>query len=151
MEGQIARTLLATGRFHVDDLDDLNLPPAAFEVRGTLVNSIRSRGVMESTGVYRKVAHAAANSRKAPIYRITSKGRQELSKLVGVDVNVPRLDQVAVRGVGVDPGESDAGGQGADHLRSHDVGTPVSASPDPLQLDIPESPRLFDFDRPEAA
>jgi hypothetical protein len=38
---------------------------------------------MESTGVYRKVSHPAANGRKAPTYRITAKGR---AKLVGVGV-----------------------------------------------------------------
>jgi hypothetical protein len=84
MEVQAHRTLIQTGHFHVDDLDALNLPPEAFGVRGTLVNSIRCTGVMESTGVYRKVAHAAANARKAPIYRITETGRQELPKLAGM-------------------------------------------------------------------
>jgi hypothetical protein len=157
MEEQIARTLLATGRFHVDDLDDLNLPPAAFEVRGTLVNSVRRRGLMESTNVYRKVAHAAANGRKAPIYRITSKGRQELSKLVGVgsggdrcpvrsglSTALPVRESLANAST-VDPGESN-GGRGTPGPADH-----VVSSPDPLQLGIPESPRLFDYDRPEAA
>jgi hypothetical protein len=157
MEEQIARTLLATGVFHVDDLDDLNLPPAAFEVRGTLVNSVRSRGVMESTGEYRKVAHAAANGRKAPIYRITEKGRQELSKLVGLGAGQQRE-------VGVDrPANPTASIQSGETPEPHPQDVPAerpgalganpnggSASPDPLQL-IPESPRLFDYDRPEAA
>jgi hypothetical protein len=133
MEEQIARTLLATGRFHVDDLDDLNLPPAAFEVRGTLVNSVRARGVMESTGEYRKVAHAAANARKAPIYRITKKGHQELSKLVGLGTDA-RAYSAPEDPVSAQSGEVSS-----------------AAPPDPLQLDIPESPRLFDYDRPEAA
>lgn len=163
MEEQIARTLLATGLFHVDDLDELNLPPAAFEVRGTLVNSVRSRGVMESTGEYRKVAHAAANGRKAPVYRITSKGRRELSKLVGVGAGVApagkgagfasRPATGALRASSVDPGESSTGGRGQarNSIDGPSNATPGGASPDPLQLPIPESPRLFDYDRPEAA
>lgn len=82
MEIQIHRTLLSTGYFHVDDLDPLGVPPLASEVKGTLINSVRARGYMKSTEVRRKVAHAAANARKAPIYKITAKGRRELPKLV---------------------------------------------------------------------
>jgi hypothetical protein len=83
MEQQVFRTLLSTGYFHVDDLDCLDLPPAAFEVRGTLVNRVRAKGWMQRSGAERKVAHKAANARKAPIYRITTKGREELPTLVG--------------------------------------------------------------------
>jgi hypothetical protein len=82
MEIQIHRSLLSTGYFHVDDLDALQVPPIASEVRGTLVNAIRARGYMKSSGVQRKVAHAAANARKAWIYQITAKGRAELPGLV---------------------------------------------------------------------
>jgi hypothetical protein len=89
MEVQIHRTLLATGHFHVDDLDCLGLPPEAFEVRGTLVSAVRASGVMRSTGVTRKVAHKAANARKAPIYAITPKGRTELTQLAGSSSDVP--------------------------------------------------------------
>jgi hypothetical protein len=93
MEVQIHRTLLGTGRFHVDDLDCLDLPAEAFGVRGTLVNAVRASGVMRSTGVTRKVAHKAANARKAPIYEITPQGRTELMKqhptLVGLDTHNP--------------------------------------------------------------
>ena len=82
MEVQIHRTLLSTGYFHTDDLDALEVPPIASEVKGTLTNAARARGYMKSTEVRRKVAHAAANARKAPIYKITQKGRDELPGLV---------------------------------------------------------------------
>jgi hypothetical protein len=92
MEVQIHRTLLATGHFHIDDLDCLNLPAEAFKVRGTLVSSVRRSGVMRSTGVYRKVSHKAANGRPAPIYEITPEGRTELHKLVGDQDRIAGLD-----------------------------------------------------------
>jgi hypothetical protein len=82
MEIQVHRTLLSTGYFHTDDLDALEVPPIASEVKGTLINAVRARGYMQSTGVLRKVAHAAANARKAWIYKITAKGRAELPGLV---------------------------------------------------------------------
>jgi len=101
MEQQVFHTLLGTGYFHVDDLDCLDLPPAAFEVRGTLVNRVRAKGWMERSGAERKVAHKAANARKAPIYRITAKGRHELLTLVGKEGEGPSVDVP-----GSDPGHS---------------------------------------------
>jgi hypothetical protein len=83
---QIARTLLETGYFHADDLDPLGVPPEHCNVKGSQIGSFRSRGLMEKTGAERKVAHAAANGRKAPIYRITQKGRE---KLAGISAGVP--------------------------------------------------------------
>jgi len=81
----IARTLLETCYFHADDLDALGVPPSHCNVKGSQIGSFRSRGLMEKTGQERKVSHAAANGRKAPIYRVSAKGRKELSKmLVGV-------------------------------------------------------------------
>jgi hypothetical protein len=101
MEQQVFHTLLGTGYLHVDDLDCLDLPPAAFEVRGTLVNRVRAKGWMERSGAERKVAHKAANARKAPIYRITAKGRHELPTLVGKEGDGPSVDVP-----GSDPGRS---------------------------------------------
>jgi hypothetical protein len=167
IDEQIRHTLLATGAFHADDLDELQVPPEHSNTKGLRIGSFSRRELMESTGVYRTVSHAAANARKAPIYRITEKGRQELSKLVGVDAggsstasgvlgSFPERSEAEDEAAcspapSVDPGESEAGGQRADHLRSHDVGTSASAPPEPLQFDLPESPGLFDYDRPEAA
>lgn len=114
MEQQVFRTLLATGYFHVDDLDCLDLPPAAFEVRGTLVNRVRAKGWMQRSGFERKVAHKAANARKAPIYRITAKGRAELPGFVGVEGERSRGRDVAGAGLGhsLDSGDSDLTGPG---------------------------------------
>jgi hypothetical protein len=145
MELQIHRTLLETGHFHVDDLDALDLPPEAFEVRGTLVNAIRRTDVMESTGIYRKVAHAAANARKAPIYRITEKGRKELVGMGGGNaVDSPRTVPAA-SGHSSHSGDSSGAGvqppQGADRSRiptddCASTGAP-DPSPEPLSL-LPE-------------
>lgn len=77
---QIRHTLIETGYFHADDLDQLGVPPEHCNLKGSRSAWFRNKGFMESTGVYRKVAHPAANGRKAPTYRITEKGR---AKLVG--------------------------------------------------------------------
>jgi hypothetical protein len=104
-------TLLSTGYFFADDLHALGVPEQHSAVIGSQTASFAAKELMVAF-TRRKVEHAAANGRKANVYRITEKGRQELSKLVGVDANVPGPDQVAVRGVGVDPGESSTGGRG---------------------------------------
>lgn len=152
MELQIHRTLLATGGFHVDALDELDLPPEAFAVRGTLVNSVRARGVMESTGEYRKVAHAAANARKAPIYRITQKGRQELTKLVGPGADQQR--EVGVHGpanptASIQSGESQRGRDR--QVRGTGSGRKATAADKPARLsDSPETLPLLPEPDPEA-
>jgi hypothetical protein len=78
----IAATLIETTYFHADDLDVLLVPSAHANVKGSQAGSFRSQGFMEKTGQERKVAHAAANGRKTPIFRITEKGRRELPKLL---------------------------------------------------------------------
>jgi hypothetical protein len=83
IDEQIRRALIETGYFHADDLDPLGVPPEHCNLKGSRSAWFRNKGFMESTGVYRKVSHPAANGRKAPTYRITTKGR---AKLVGVDV-----------------------------------------------------------------
>jgi hypothetical protein len=107
---QIARTLLETGYFHADDLDALEVPPAHCNVKGSQIGSFRSRKLMEKTGVERKVAHAAANGRKAPIYRVTAKGHKELSKMLvgmgGGDATAPSLPAAVASGANaLHPGE----------------------------------------------
>jgi hypothetical protein len=108
----IARTLLETGYFHCDDLDALGIPPAHCNIKGSQIGSFRSRGLMEKTGQERKVSHVAANGRRAPIYRISAKGRRELSKmLVGVGVPGGLLDRPSR--ANSHPGEKQAVGVGA--------------------------------------
>lgn len=82
---QIARTLLDTGYFHADDVDPLGVPEQHCNIIGSQIASFKNRQLMEPTGAVRKVTHRAANSRKAPIYRITAKGRKELTVGVGSD------------------------------------------------------------------
>lgn len=83
IDEQIRRTLLTTGYFHADDLDPLGVPPEHAQLKGTRSAWFRNQGFMEKTGAERKVAHKAANGRKAHIHRITPKGRRELTAGVG--------------------------------------------------------------------
>lgn len=135
MEIQIHRTLLSTGFFHVDDLDALEAPGFAIEGRGTLVNAVRQRGHMKSTNVQRKVAHPAANARKAWIYGITAKGRRELPKLLeAVRVEIAGVHTAAASGAvdggGVDSGERSAGEKAAPPCSRPAPPAPGAASPD---------------------
>jgi hypothetical protein len=105
------------------DLDVLEVPSAHANVKGSQTGSFRSQGFMEETGVERKVAHAAANGRKASIFRITEKGRRELPKmLAGHRVGGMARPSLGGRGVGSSPlassvsGESGAGTDSPDHL-----------------------------------
>jgi hypothetical protein len=75
----IARTLIETGYFHADDVDELGVPAEHCNLIGSQIASYANRKLMEPTGVTRKVAHRAANGRRAPIYCITEKGRKELA------------------------------------------------------------------------
>lgn len=84
IDEQIRRTLIETSYFHADDLDPLGVPPEHCNLKGTRTASFRNRGYMEKSGAERKVSHAAANGRKAPIYRITQKGREKLSGTAGI-------------------------------------------------------------------
>ncbi len=83
IDEQIRLTLLETGYFHADDLDEIRIPPEHAQLKGTRSAWFRNQGFMEKTGAERKVAHKAANGRKAPIHRITPKGRRELTAGVG--------------------------------------------------------------------
>jgi hypothetical protein len=87
IDEQIRLTLLETGYFHADDLDELRIPPEHAQLKGTRSAWFRNQGLMEKTGAERKVSHKAANGRKAPIHRITPKGRQELT--AGFNAGVP--------------------------------------------------------------
>lgn len=78
----MARTLLATGHLHADDLTVLEVPAAHANVAGSQFGGFCQQGFMESTGIERKVAHAAANARKGKIFRITEKGKRELPKML---------------------------------------------------------------------
>ncbi len=83
IDEQIRLTLLETGYFHADDLDELCVPPEHAQLKGTRSAWFRNQGFMEKTGAERKVSHKAANGRKAAIHRITPKGRRELTAGVG--------------------------------------------------------------------
>lgn len=106
---QITRTLVGTEAFHADDCDALGVPVEHCNLIGLEIAAFRNRGLMESTGVYRKVSHKAAKGRKAPVYRITSKGRRDLT--VGVDVSrgpVGSLPPESTTVAGIHPGGQSA-------------------------------------------
>lgn len=110
IDEQIRRTLLETGYFHADDLDALCIPPEHAQLKGTRSAWFRNQGYMEKTGDERKVAHEAANGRKAPIHRITLKGRELTA---GVDVSrgaTSREAEDSSKGAGIHPGEQSAAG-----------------------------------------
>ena len=109
----MARTLVETGALHADDLDALQVPAAHANIAGSQFGSFCSRGLMEPTGVERKVAHAAANFRKGKIFRITEKGRRELPKMLA------RIGATEGK-----QGEGSAGGTG----RSTDAPAPSTGS-----------------------
>ncbi len=149
IDEQIARTLLATGAFHADDLDELCVPPEHANTKGLRIGSFSQRKLMESTGVYRTVSHAAANARKAPVYRITKKGRRELSKLVGVSAEGARepgpMPDVAPDGHRASARCTDSGDNGAgvsesvrpEEVPTVDLESASAASPETLSL-LPE-------------
>lgn len=78
VSNRITDMLLTTGHFHADDLDVVGVPPDHANVKSACIGGFSSAGLMEKTGVERKVAHPAANGRKAAIFRITAKGQREL-------------------------------------------------------------------------
>ena len=83
VSGHIAATLLATGRFHADDLAPLEIPEEHSAIAGSQTSRFVGKGWMVEVG-RRKCQHKAANGRKAGIYEITDRGRKELPQLVGV-------------------------------------------------------------------
>jgi len=110
IDEQIRLTLLATGYFHADDLDELCVPPEHAQLKGTRSAWFRNQGFMEKTGAERKVSHKAANGRKAAIHRITPKGRRELTVGVGAGGEKPRQGESLSRVrenplASADPGE----------------------------------------------
>jgi hypothetical protein len=105
IDEQIRCTLLETGYFHTDDLDPLGIPPEHAQLKGTRSAWFRNQGFMEKTGAERKVAHKAANGRKAPIHRITPKGRRKLTVGVSAGGPRPRQGESLTRAASADPGE----------------------------------------------
>jgi hypothetical protein len=142
-----------TGECFADDLTDLYPEGEVKECRRLATAQF---GSMVATGLIRekerrKSTFGSRKGAKAGVYVFTEKGRQELSKLVGVGSD-RRFVGTTPPTVTADPGESSAGGRGQAVVNGRPAdATPDGDSPDPLQLDIPESPRLFDYDCPEAA
>ena len=153
------RTLVKTGYVSAEDFDALGIPPEHSNLANAQMGAYSRMGYMEKVSWHRS-KKPSRKSGTVWTHRITSKGRQELSKLVGVDAggsstasgslgSFPKRSELEVEAgrspaPSVDPGESN-GGRGTPGPADH-----VVNSPDPLQL-IPEFPRLFDYDRPEAA
>ncbi len=128
IDEQIRWVLLETGYCHADDLDPLGVPPQHCNLKGTRLAWFRNQGFMEKTGAERKVAHKAANGRKAPIHRITPKGRRELTSGVGVSHGAAsREAEDSVAGqAGIHPG-----GQHATRVSADVPDGTGSSSPNP--------------------
>jgi hypothetical protein len=111
----IAGTLLATSRFHADDLAPLEIPEVHSAIAGSQTSRFVGKGWMMEVG-RRKCQHKAANGRKAGIYEITDLGRRELPKLArrGGPKSPPSAQDAEP---GVQP-----------------VGTAASSEPEPLSL-----------------
>jgi hypothetical protein len=159
IDEQIRRTLIETGCFHADDLDPLGIPPEHSNLKGTRSAWFRNQGLMEKTGAERKVSHKAANGRKAPIHRITAKGR---AKLVGTGAGAS-LARGASQGASSrsgEPAQSDTGvpnpqgpggvasspfgaGDGSSEAASGDSPWSPDASPEPLELLPPPNPEAW--------
>jgi hypothetical protein len=107
----IGRTLIATGAFHADDLQPLEVPEIHSAIVGSQIASYVNRRLMVKVGE-RRCIHKAANGRKAAIYEITPKGRKEL---VGLDSGGAFGGSAAVEsgdspiGAGVTPGGTEEG------------------------------------------
>jgi hypothetical protein len=141
------RTLVKTGYVSAEDFDALGIPPEHSNLANAQMGAYSRMGYMEKVSWHRS-KKPSRKSGTVWTHRITEKGRQELSKLVGIDAGggSGRPDICSDAITSVDPGESkveEVGSRDGTLAPSPDVGTPASFSPDPL--------RLFDYNRPEAA
>jgi hypothetical protein len=161
IDEQIRLTLLETGYFHADDLDELRIPPEHVQLKGTRSAWFRNQGFMEKTGAERKVSHKAANGRKAAIHRITPKGRQALTVGVGGGSAEALSPSASAAGHSLHPGEQSAptgapSPKGSDRATNPPVpsasATNSPAVESPPRLTAGESGQLFELDeaRPKA-
>jgi hypothetical protein len=74
----IARTLLETGFVHSDDLDSLGIPDEHRNIAGSQMGGFVQRGLMVEVG-RRASIKPSRKKAKSAIYRITDKGRRELT------------------------------------------------------------------------
>lgn len=158
----LERTLLTTGYFTADDLAELNIPEKyRRSIHGSVTGFYSAPGYMVEAG-RRKSERPERKGGKNTVFRITEKGRRELSKLAGVDADkrsesAAGLDSaespVAPAPISVDPGESRVSGHAESPLpHSRDIGTADPAAPEPLTL-LPEPPKagMVDPDQRRAA
>lgn len=146
----IARTLLETGFVHSDDLDSLGIPDEHRNIAGSQMGGFVQRGLMVEVG-RRASIKPSRKKAKSAIYRITDKGRRELT--IGVSASESHGDSSQIRcahsggqtaGVGpddrrhkpgirqpvrVDPGEQTA----------HREGTPHSQEPARPPMPVPSA------------
>jgi len=152
---QVERTLLATGYFTADDLAELGIPECyRRSIHGSVTGFYSGQGYMVEAG-RRKSERPERKGGKNTVYRITQKGRQELSKLAGVGADNrdgDHAEHAVVRSgpaqVSPDPGESSTGGRGQARksIGEPASATPGAAAPETLSL-LPEPPRLIDPDQ----
>lgn len=72
----LAKALLSQPEVHADDVE---VPPDARNVIGTVMASFAARKWMEETGERRTSRRRSTNARKSSVYRITDLGRRKLA------------------------------------------------------------------------
>lgn len=76
---RIAEVLVDTGRFHADDLVDLDIPADHKNIVGASVGAAVRKGHMVETGVRRRTSDPAGHGRRSAVYEVTERGRKVLS------------------------------------------------------------------------
>lgn len=130
----IAETLWATGRFHADDLLNLNLPGTDRNVIGAQIGGALARRWMIESGVRRRSANPSRHGAKSCVYEITDLGRERLAGMF----TRRREDST----VGVNSSPRDRAVSSPSGEREGDVDETVT--PTPLFDMPPDSPGFYD-------
>jgi len=111
----LARTLLETGYAHADDFDALSVPDDHRNVIGSQMGSFVARGYMEEVS-RRASANPKRKKAKSAVYRLTDKGRKDLSELLSPLVGSNRQESSGEVGSRtVRSGEKEIVGVDVDH------------------------------------
>lgn len=129
----IAEALWTTGRFHADDLLDLNLPDTDRNVIGAQIGAALTRKWMVETGVRLRSANPARHGAKSSVYEITDLGREQLAGMLD------RRRDGSMAGVNSSPGGCAAFSPSGDGGRGSDE------APAPRLFELPpDRPGLYD-------
>lgn len=134
----IGRALVETGFFHTADLVWLNIPAERKKMIGGRVSAVLSRGHMEATTVRKAAVAAESHNRKSAVYRITEKGRAELTRAI-------------VSAKGLDEPDEEAGGDRSGSAPEGAAEAKTGASRKPAEGNcLPSAEPLHLFEEPES-